>query len=79
MRNKPAVSLKPAHATLDEAIALYLADACSLGRAAELAGVTCWDIQDRLKARGIPIVAAGDQSAAEIDTLAEQLEREGIL
>jgi hypothetical protein len=50
----------PDHATLDEAIALYLADACSLGRAAELAGVTRWDLQDRLQERGIPIVAAGD-------------------
>ena len=26
--------------TLDEAVELYLADACSLGRSAELAGVT---------------------------------------
>ena len=69
----------PEHATLDEAIALYLADACSLGRAAELAGVTRWDLQDRLKERGIAIFAAGDQSADEIDALAEQLEREGIL
>ena len=69
----------PDHATLDEAIALYLADACSLGRAAELAGATRWDLQDRLKERGIPIFAAGDRSADEIDALAEQLEREGIL
>ena len=69
----------PDHATLDEAIALYLADACSLGRAAELAGVTRWDLQDRLKERGIPILAAGDRSADAIDALAEQLEREGIL
>ena len=30
----------PESATLDEAIELYLADKCSLGRAAELAGVT---------------------------------------
>ena len=69
----------PEHATLDEAIALYLLDACSLGRAAELAGVTRWDMQDRLKEWGIPIPVAGDQSAQEIDDLAEQLEREGIL
>ncbi len=69
----------PEHATMDEAIALYLADACSLGRAAELAGVTRWDLQDRLKERGIPIFATGDRSAAEIDALAEELEREGIL
>jgi predicted HTH domain antitoxin len=69
----------PEHATFEEAIALYLLDACSLGRAAELAGVTRWDIQDRLKEWGIPIPVAGDQSAQEIDDLAEQLEREGIL
>ena len=69
----------PDHATLDDAIALYLADACSLGRAAELAGVTRWDIQDCLKERGIPIFAAGDLPADAIDALAEQLEREGIL
>ena len=69
----------PEQATLDEAIALYLLDACSLGRAAELAGVTRWDIQDRLKELGIPIPIAGDQSAQEIDALAEQLERDGVL
>jgi hypothetical protein len=32
-----------------------------------------------LKDWGIPIPVAGDQSAQEIDELAEQLEREGIL
>lgn len=69
----------PEHATFDEAIALYLLDACSLGRAAELAGVTRWDIQDRLKEWGISIPAAGDLSAQEMDELAEQLERDGIL
>ena len=69
----------PEQATLDEAIALYLTDACSIGRAAELAGVTRWDIQARLKERGIPIVAYGDRSAQEMDDLAEQLEREGRL
>lgn len=68
----------PEHAALDEAIALYLLDACSLGRAAELAGVTRWDIQDRLKEWGISIPVAGNQSPQEIDELAEQLEREGI-
>lgn len=67
------------HASIGEAIALYLMDACSLGRAAELSGVTRWDIQDRLRELGIPILAPGAQSAQEIDDLAEQLEREGIL
>jgi len=69
----------PDHATVEEAIALYLLNACSLGRAAELAGVTRWDIQDRLKELGISIPVAGNQSAQEIDELAEQLEREGFL
>lgn len=69
----------PDHATVEEAIALYLLNACSLGRAAELAGVTRWDIQDRLKELGISVPVAGNQSAQEIDELAEQLEREGLL
>jgi predicted HTH domain antitoxin len=69
----------PEHATLDEAIALYLLDACSLGRAAELAGVTRWDLQDRLQELRIPLSIAGEQSAHELDDLAEQLEREGVL
>ena len=69
----------PEQATLDEAIALYLLDACSLGRAAELAGVTRWDLQDRLKELGISLSIAGEQSAQELDALAEQLEREGVL
>ena len=37
----------PEQATLDEAIKLFLTDQCNLGRAAELAGVTRWDIQAR--------------------------------
>ena len=69
----------PEQATLDEAIALYLLDACSLGRAAELAGVTRWDLHDRLQELRIPLAIAGEQSAQEIDELAEQLEREGVL
>ena len=69
----------PERATLDEAIAFYLLDTCSLGRAAELAGVTRWDIQDRLQEWGIPISVPGDQSAQEMDDLAEQLERDSIL
>jgi len=69
----------PERATLDEAIALYLLDACSLGRAAELAGVTRWDLQDRLRKLGIPLAVTGESSAQDIDALAEQLEREGVL
>ncbi len=69
----------PETATLDEAIALYLADACSLGRAAELAGVTRWDMIDELKERDIPILVYHSRSAQEIDALADELAREGIL
>ncbi|MGH9836122.1 MAG: UPF0175 family protein [Blastocatellia bacterium] len=69
----------PEHASLDEAIELYLADACSLERAAELAGVTRWEIIDRLKECGITIPIKGHRTAEEIDALAEELELQGIL
>ena len=69
----------PEHATLDEAIELFLADKCSLGRAAELAGVTRWDIQDILKERGIPIMIYSSKTVEEMDQLAEELEQEGLL
>lgn len=69
----------PERATLDEAITLYLDDRCSLGRAAELAGVTRWDIQDVLYQRGTPVEIYGHRTAEEIDKLAEELEREGLL
>lgn len=69
----------PQSATLDEAIKLYLADKCSLGRAAELAGMTRWHLQDILYERGTPVEIYGFRSAEEIDELAEELEREGIL
>ncbi len=69
----------PAHATFDEAVDLYLADACSLGRAAELAGVTRWDILGTLQARGAMQRPIEDRSADEMDDLAERLERHGIL
>src|SRR5262245_32016829 len=61
----------PERATLDEAVELYLADACSLGRAAELAGVTRWDVLDALKARGEMQRPTDVRSADEIDDLAE--------
>ncbi len=44
----------PESATFSEAIDLFLADKCSLGRAAELAGVTRWHLQDMLYERGTP-------------------------
>ncbi|MCI0525298.1 MAG: UPF0175 family protein [Acidobacteria bacterium] len=69
----------PEQASIEEAIELFLADACSLGRAAELAGVTRWDIIDRLKERCITIPVRGHRTAEEIDALAEELELQGIL
>ncbi|MGB0388794.1 MAG: UPF0175 family protein [Ardenticatenaceae bacterium] len=69
----------PESASLDEAIELYLADRCSVGRAAELAGVTRWDLQHILYERGTPVEIYGHRTAEEIDELAEELEREGIL
>lgn len=69
----------PESATLDEAIEFFLADKCSLGRAAELAGVTRWDIQDSLKERGIPIMIHSSKTVEEMDELAAELEQEGLL
>ena len=65
--------------TLDEAVEFYLADACSLGRAAELAGVTRWDILDAMQARGAMQRPGDVRSADEMDDLAERLEQQGIL
>jgi predicted HTH domain antitoxin len=69
----------PDQATLDDAIKLYLADTCSLGRAAELAGVTRWDVLDALQARGVMQRPGEARSADEIDDLAEHLEKQGVL
>lgn len=69
----------PDHATLDEAVELYLADACSLGRAAELASVTRWDILDALHAQGAMQRPGAVRSADEMEALAEQLEQQGAL
>ena len=69
----------PEHATVDEAIELYLADRCSLGRAAELAGITRWDLQDVLKERGIPIDAGNDLTTDQMDDTIDQLRHEGYL
>ena len=64
----------PESATMDEAIDLFLADQCSLGRAAELAGVTRWDVMDVMKERGIPIIIHSYSTIEEVDAFAEELE-----
>lgn len=58
---------------------LPLADACSLGRAAELASVTRWDLLDALQTRGVMQRPGEVRSADEIDDLAERLEQQGLL
>ena len=69
----------PEHATLDEAVELYLADACSLSRAAELAGVVRWDILDALQVRGVMQRPGDARPADDMDDLAERLERRELL
>ena len=69
----------PETASVEEAIMLFLTDQCSLGRAAELAGVTRWDLQDILKARSIPIMIYSGKSVEEMDKLADRLVQEGLI
>ena len=64
----------PESATLDQAVELYLADKCSLGRAAELAGLTRWHIMDVLYERGIPTNGYHDFTPAEYDRMREIME-----
>jgi predicted HTH domain antitoxin len=69
----------PQQATLEEAIQFYLADRCSVAKAADLAGITRWELQDILYERGTPVEIYGHHTVEEIDALAEKLEREGVL
>lgn len=64
----------PESATLDEAIELYLADKCSLGRASQLAGVTRWHIMDQLHERGIPTNGNHELTEDEIEWMLDILE-----
>jgi predicted HTH domain antitoxin len=64
----------PERATLTEAIELYLADKCSLGRAAELAGVTRWEMMEILYERGIPTNGGHDFTPEEMETMLEVVE-----
>ena len=45
----------PDQEALEQAIALYQQEEISLGRAAEIAGITRWELMRLLKARGIPV------------------------
>jgi len=62
-------TILPLKATVEEALALYLADECSLGRAAELAGVTRWDLMDILYERGIPTNGGHDLTLEEYESM----------
>lgn len=64
---------------LDEAIELYVADVCGIGRVAELAGVTRWDVLDRMKERDIPQLSPDGMTAEELDVMVEEWRREGYL
>ena len=78
LKRRPAESkLNPL--PLDEAIELYVADVCGIGRVAELAGVTRWDVLDRMGERGIWQRCPDLQTVEEMDALADQLRREGYL
>ncbi len=77
--NRQIVDSLQEKATVDDAIALYLADKCSLGRAAELADVSRWEFMDVLKKRNIPLTVETDFTTAEMDALEKELEREGLL
>jgi predicted HTH domain antitoxin len=77
--NRYLVDLLPETASLDEAIELYTADLCSLGRAAELAGVTRWEVIEALEKRGVSIPVYSELTAEEMDEQFERLEQQGML
>ncbi len=77
--NRQVDACLPERATIDEAIALYLADRCSLGRAAELARVNRWELIEILKKRKTPVMIDTEFSASEMDAIADDLERKGVL
>lgn len=63
----------PDHASIDEAVEWYLADAVSLARAAELAGVTRGELLDVRAARGATQHPVDFRSTTEMDAIAERL------
>ena len=66
----------PENLTLEEAIHFYQTNQCNLGKAAELAGVTRWQLQDILYQRGTPGTLGSDLTLDEIDALVNLLEAE---
>ena len=69
----------PQSTSLAEAVMLFMADRCSLGRAAELAGVTRWEIIEVLEERGIPVHQDAEMTLEEMEMQFEQLEAMGLV
>ena len=66
-------AVKP-HLRLEAAIRRYLDEEITLGRAAELAGVTRWRFQELLAQRGIRIIIEA-RPAKELDEAVERIRR----
>ncbi|MEN8220680.1 MAG: UPF0175 family protein [Pseudomonadota bacterium] len=65
----PETLPKSKSATLEKAIEFYISDKCSLGWAAEFAGVTRWEIMDILSERDIPSNGGHEFTSDEIETM----------
>jgi len=63
----------PEQLTLEEAINFYQTNQCSLGKAAALAGVTRWQLQETLHQQGTPGNLGSDLTLAEIDDMVDLL------
>ncbi len=66
----------PKNLTLEEAIHFYQTNRCSLGKAAELSGVTRWQLQEILYQRGTPGTLGSDLTLDEIDDMVALLDVE---
>ena len=59
---------------VEAAIRRYLDGEITLGRAAEMAGVTCWRLQELLALRGLPVTIEA-RPAKELDEAVERIRR----
>lgn len=66
----------PKKVTLAEAIQLYQTEQCSLAKAAELVGITRWQLQKILYQRGTPGSLGSDLPLAAIDDMVDLIEAE---
>ncbi len=69
----------PTQATLEEAIRLYQTEQCSLAKAADLAGVTRWVLQDALYEQDTPVEIYLPDSVEAMDARLDEMARDGIL